>query len=122
MKNLLSKEWMMAEKKKKLSKKDKNRVLESLMGFYQAVLSIFGEGCNRFEEEKLSALIIKAHIFEIIDFHAKRAVETKLPIPKTTEVYKEYIDIWNKHILSKDSNMKKIIADYYKKKDVSYIS
>lgn len=112
----------MTEKKKKLSKTEKGEILESLMGFYQIILSIFGEGCNKFEDEKLSALIIKAHIFEIINFQAKRAVDKKLPIPEMTKIYSNYIDTWNAYILTKEPDMKKIIKDYLTSGRVSYIS
>lgn len=109
-------------KKKRLNRKEKRKVIESLMGYYQATLSIFSEGCKRFEDRNLSALIIKAHMHEIINFHAERAIKVNLMLPKITEIYKDYIDVWNQHILSKEDDMKKLIKDHTTIKRYDYIS
>lgn len=96
--------------------------METLMGFYQIIVTIFDQCAIRFKDPIISSLMLKGHLFEIINFHKKNTEDDKIEIPKLGDIYQNYVKEWNTHIFSKENVLKKIVEDYKKNKSCSYIS
>jgi len=107
-------------KKKELNKK----ILGALMGFYESMSSVY-LGSFTFEDEVESALLVKAHLHELIGFHKKFAEKYGIPLPELDKYYKAYLEEWNTVIMSREKDFENLIKNYEKskkKEEIDYIS
>lgn len=89
----------------------KKKLINSLLGFYQAIAGIY-TGAPKFEDSVIRGMIIQEHLNELIVFHKGKVDRHEIPIGKVSKFYHDYIDDWNKHIISKSGYFSEIIETY----------
>ena len=106
-------------------KKAKNKLVGSLMGFYEAMASVYLGSHQLDNKPDIAGLLIRFHLIELIAFHKDYTTKEDIPVPKPTDEYNDYIIKWNERIVSKEPIMTKMIEEFTKPKklaDIPYIS
>lgn len=101
-------------KRLKLKKKKLVETLESLKGFYDIVHQIYNDGF-KFENNIVGALVIRQHIFYILDHHFRTAQEAEITTINKTKFYEDYVDTWNKFIVEKEPELRQLVDNYLNK-------
>lgn len=97
-----------------MNKKEKQKILDSLMGFYQIICGIF-EGLARIPDERLQGIVLKAHIFQLLNYHKEYTDKFEILVPDVDTMYKDYCDGYTKSVISSEELLKKMTKEYNKK-------
>jgi hypothetical protein len=101
-------------------RRKKKKLIDSLMGFYQIVSTIY-EDSEKFEESSVRGLMINTHLDFVFPFHKEIVEKHKLPIPNVKKLFKSYIDDWNILIKKEEPHLQELIDNLTYEKSWSYI-
>jgi len=103
-------------------KKKTKKLMDSLMGFYEAIASIY-MGSSQVEQEVLSAMLIREHINSLIPFHKIFCDKYDIELPELHETFTKYLTEWNDIITAKEGDLGEIVQKYDKnKRKIDYYS
>jgi len=100
-----------------MNKKEKAKILNSLMGFYQISCGLF-ESLTSVQDDMLKGVLLKEHLFQLLAYHKEFTDKYSISIPEIDETYKLYCDEYGNK-MEKLSELFKATVNEYKKKDDS---
>lgn len=105
-----------------MNKKEKLKIVNSLMGFYQISCGLF-EGLNGIQNDKLKGLLLKEHLFQLLVYHKEFTDKYKVQIPEVDETYTKYCSEYGKKIEKLTQLFTQVTKDFEKKDDdLGYIT
>lgn len=105
-----------------MNKKEKQKIADTLMAFYQSACGLY-EGLANIEDEEVHDAVFKEHMFQLLLYHKAFTDEHKILIPEITELYTKYCKNFTRKLMSMEHLLKNIVMKIKKKEeDIGYIS
>ena len=91
-----------------MNKKETDKILNSLMAFYQVVCNLH-EGLEKVEDMEIHGILLKEHIFQLLVHHKQFTDTYHVGLPKLNGTYKTYCDEYNKKVMASEHILQKLI-------------
>jgi len=105
-----------------MNKKEKAKITNSLMAFYQISCGLFESLCS-VQDEMLKGILLKEHLFQLLIYHKEFTDKYSISIPKVDETYKTYCDEYSGKMEKLSELFQQTIKEYKKKDDgLGYIT
>jgi len=104
-----------------MNKKEKDKIINSLMGFYQLACSLF-ESLSVVEDKDLKGILLIEHIFQLLIFHKEFTIKHLVAVPDVDSTYRDYCDEYEKKIGTLQDLFKKILTNHNKNNNIGYIT
>lgn len=103
-----------------MKKKETEKILNSLMGFYQVACSLY-DGLQNVKDEVIKAIVFKEHFLRLVIHQKEFTDKHNILIPKLDDMYRNYCAEFTDKIIANDSAIKEVAEKYKKSTNIGYI-
>lgn len=104
-----------------MKSKEKKKILNSLMAFYQIICGLY-DGLEKIADPILQGVIFKEHILYLLAHHKEFIDKNKILIPEIDKMYGIYCAEFTKKVVNNQSLLEELEKKYKKRNDVGYIT